>query len=441
MIMAKRAMLFLWMAASIVATTACNEETISSFTSSPQITTLRPSLVEPLSSPTARVLPPPNFDIDKDCLTSLLATQAKLTGTLIVIGAKDYSENWHYWYDLNSRHKTTLQKSGSPFKSNRSNENEYIAAMPVSPNGKWIGYDERIYNHKDQVELFLGGTLTITDTAGKIMTTFRYNEDYGVPEWLSNDWVVFSNFPPGYSQDMSYFALDPFTEEQKVLPTNYPAFFANKDMPLDLWTNMTVYDPTLQRVIYPVDTLVYPDGGIALADVSSRQIIARPRLGVAYPPAWSPDGKYFVLPVIPPAYQGTKDALNELFLFDRNGKMLKQLTDFTAKTQRVVFEDFLDYKWSPDSKYISIWQWGFPLMILDVAKEQVINTCISPDSYNNGGTLVWSPDGQMFVVHVGHPKDPNQPGYMYLVDLTKGFVVQLDDTGLYPQGWVNKPSP
>jgi Tol biopolymer transport system component len=144
-----------------------------------------------------------------------------------------------------------------------------------------------------------------------------------------------------------------------------------------------IYDPTLTIALYPKS-----NDSVSLFNLETNQEIAQLSIpGRARLPKWSSDGKY--LAVIGTKSYSTENALlDEFLIIPRDGLDMKRLTFPVSAFKKVHIED---YSWSPDGNRIAFWQKAdnnksttaqnpFELAILDLAKNEITNYCISGTS-------------------------------------------------------------
>jgi len=251
-----------------------------------------------------------------------------------------------------------------------------------------------------------------------------------------------------WSTVYAYLVLDPFSGEQELLHPVFPGQLMNIITPpyWDGWFG-AVYDPTLTRAIVPKvlseNEELYT---FALWDVSAQELVSsleniyvEPVLwsNVSPKPVWSEDGAYF-------AFVGHlfDDSLPEFELYQvsRDGQVA-QLTHLTLIAR---FRD-LPITWSPDSKKIAMILDLHPeidgedVLVLDLETKEITGTCISVrgnmSAYEIYPPLIWSPDGQQFLVKDWTDDSHNR---IILVDIKQGFAAQIAEN-IELNGWMISP--
>ncbi len=170
-------------------------------------------------------------------------------------------------------------------------------------------------------------------------------------------------------------------------------------------------------------------------------------------PKWTPDGQQMLIvgpSTLLPLKAEADDTVDkeELFGLSRDGAV-NRLTYLTAAYSTVRIWEF---SISPDGRHVSLWADAQPgsdypaypdsdtrshlrLFVLDLATKDVVNYCIPGFPWN---LPVWSPDSHYLIVQ---DQDQILPpaadkSHVYLVDLDRGFAVQIADV-VTPEGWMD----
>jgi Tol biopolymer transport system component len=239
-----------------------------------------------------------------------------------------------------------------------------------------------------------------------------------------------------YPPDMV--VVNPFTHEQKRFPSDYPDI--DQADAASRWDNrgITLYDPTLTRVVYASfikhDYRGESEQGYVLWDlVQHRNVIEIANGNFKWSPHWSPDGSRFVIM-----------GMDMDFLAVTRDGQVTRLTYFNPdpNQKRTISSEI--YDWSPDGRSLAFWletmqdqHLSTTLAILDLITGEVTDTCISagntlyplPSVFNPG----WSPDRKALVVIVGQ-QDEGKFDEL-LVDLDGQLAYKIGND-LFPVGWL-----
>lgn len=295
----------------------------------------------------------------------------------------------------------------------------------VSPDRKLQAY-EQIYPNSN-------AEFVISDSNGKTLKAIPYIESWGgIVDWLDDQRLVFIN--PGHG----LLLWNPFAGGQQILQYDFPDKYAFPDSPYWRGWKMTMYDPTLTRVIYLkklIDKNTY-----ALWDYQKKKLIKSFEntfdFGF-YIPSWSPDGSEFVAG----GSYYEQGQHYELFLVSRDGQV-KQLTHLNPNLDVVSSL----YSWSPDGRFLAVYlhdpnkhEGDTTLGIIDTISGEIIDTCVQVsygrDNRDDASLPVWSPDGSQLVVYASYEADHL---HVILVDPNKGFANRIAEDRI-PAGWMVAP--
>jgi hypothetical protein len=290
-------------------------------------------------------------------------------------------------------------------------------------------------------EVFLR-ELAVATADGSELLTIPWEEGWsGLAGWLDNQRLVI-NIAGMDSEEStaqkaaSLLVLNLFTGERQVLRPDFPEMYDYEPIPnWDDW-GITMYDPSLARVVYLRGEYLY-----ALWGVDRQQLLATLNYFNEIP-RWSPDGSRVVLEGWPDdrtySYGPEED---ETFLVSRDGQV-EQLTNLTGPTD--MYLDF--YSWSPDGHSLAAWLRSpdldknreMELAIIDIETGEVTNTCLRIVTGGEGFGIgydfptIWSPDSTQLVVMEWYEADHRR---VYLVDLDKGYAAPIAED-MEPAGWL-----
>ena len=235
------------------------------------------------------------------------------------------------------------------------------------------------------------------------------------------------------------FAVNPFTQEVKELPHLFPDIDKIRVQPWD-HSGLTIYDPTLQLVVYPE---LSSDGNvIVLWDLGKSAPVLRlqdPRLNPNPMPRWSEDGEKFV-------FTGLND--HPLTLIYRDGRIMN--SEINLDDDIIPMDDLTS--WSPDGRYLAFWvesrgnRSGLRLMIWDTSVDRVIDTCIPSDDFireiGYDNLPLWSPDGKYLAVKTLRAVHQEQSlevseWDVEVIDFNNKLTVKVAENSI-PLGWMSK---
>jgi Tol biopolymer transport system component len=405
--------------------TAIPTSTSSAFTPTPS-----PS---PVTSPTT--VTPSNPGLLQHCLPvkPYRAGNHALQGRIAFLG--NGAVGSAYLLDLTTGDKTILSGQAGNF----------VNDLVVSPDGQWLAY------RLDQSDS-TASKLIIADSTGQPAQTIPWNRAWRqLSGWLDNNhlWISQARNLKPYQTSDALAVFNPFTREQKVLPTDFPGFSPDDIYPGVGWGrfdwSLLIFDPTLSEVLYPNIN----GNNLTLWDISHQQMLAliTGTTSINITPRWSPDGQQVLIGgpadlLNSPTYINTRPAVLELFSINRRGK-LERLTRLADAYQMV---DFDNYTWSPNGRLVALPLHTEPnsypdlysvteqqatnrLSIFDMTTRTLTDYCV-PDT-----TLappVWSPDGRLLVIEDGRTITENNE---FIVDLNDNQAYSLTEPST-PVGWL-----
>lgn len=270
--------------------------------------------------------------------------------------------------------------------------------------------------------------LIIRSIAGEILSEMEWKPEWGsTAYWFDDQRIMFARPDPIAYVYGTQLLINPFQNSvQKISP--------KFSKPLNSDILSIRYAPALDRVLY------LSGDSFILQDVQSGQILWNDGLlGSAIFPAWSTDGSYALL------VRGTKNPAyprfmnNELYQLEKDGGET-QLTSFQAAYPALDDIRIETFSPSPNKKYIAMVVTlananekypGPILMVLDLERKQVKNTCLIAINHD----LSWSPDGSELAITI--PKDNNQyldtrdenvqrEGFVTIINMDKWEAVKTD---------------
>ena len=329
-------------------------------------------------------------------------------------------------------------------------ESQYSFA--VSPSQQRVAF-RRIVRDQMRIQT-LEDSLVIADASGQALSVRPWDAHWAaLAGWLDDERLVI-NASARFGEEAlgkkpaTLVVLHTLTGRQRVLSPDFPNL--NLEYPVPDWDGwgVTMYDPSLTRVIYPFDAHERYDAGYTLWDVRGQQVLAHvPASLRTHAPRWAPDGSRFVVA----AAQATGQSwlAFELYGAGRDGGEVERLTFLTEFYEAVYIQA---YTWSPDGRRLAFWlvenPQGVPfiehgeahLAVLDLDTSEVTNTCVPGDHDASTAPArvpppVWSPDGTQLLVENSAEEGPSR---LLLVDLEREAAVVVAQ-GLQPVGWMVGP--
>lgn len=259
---------------------------------------------------------------------------------------------------------------------------------------------------------------------------------------------------------LDHVLVDPFTGQSQRLAANFPNMLDPTLIQLYSGyissSNLTIYDPTLTRVIYPecdatCEAKLGKEGAtfpVVLWDVEHQQPLARLVTTDYYgnTPLWSPDGKQAIMSADthPVKFVSMADKKDEFSALGRDGG-IQQLSHFGELfTYSEIFDD---YSLSPDGRWVAFWIAAKPsqfedarLAVMNIDSGAVTNYCVKGDPFPNNSPLnygplpIWSPDSTELLVI---SRDPTAPSVrrVVAVDIVHKYAAVIAKD-LLPVGWM-----
>jgi Tol biopolymer transport system component len=325
----------------------------------------------------------------------------KVHGTILIEG---YTGNLSYFLDIENKSKTAMP-------------NGFFRAK-VSPDGRRLAYFENAEENK--VDLVI-----TSNFVNKVIIPWEkewYLDGMGISGELFIEKKRENLLP-------SYMILDPSTKEVREFLPDYPDIETEYYSP-EWWR--PVYSPNGKEVVYPRVSI---SSRIVLWDQEKEQVITSltsTNNPYGLKPAWSSDGRYFVIALENKYIETLEYPSHELFLVGQNGdtKQLTYLMKFYNDTIRIG-----SYSWSPDNSRVA-----FQLMHQDKGQLAVVDSATNEVKvYDLPGYFVhhepiWSPDGK-FILIDGY-FEGSKDYWTVLVDLNKNHAIKIAINS-FPVGWVS----
>jgi len=388
-------------------------------TQSPSAT---PTLVPPSSTPTSTPTPtiPPEARLNVQCLPIMqnLPNGAVLEGTLVL---SRKGRPFGYLWNLETGEEILLP--------------DRILGSSVSPNGKWLVYESDLREARTWFRVITAD--------GEVHHSFPNDQEWIIGPWLNNEmFIAYRREKPLWSTVV----VNPFTGQWREFKSDYPDI-EWLDAPRLWGFTVSVYDPTLTRVVYLANPSDTPNKlSYVIWDLQGKQMIAEfSRIAwsiVEHMPVWSPSGSEFVIADL------TREEFDvnyvpddELYSISRDGEMTK-LTNLSAYF--TIGVDIRGYVWSPNSRYIAFWMAPDPpaetypdgpqmqLAVLDTETQMVTLYCIPADFRRAEWEPIWSPNSQQVLVK---SLDEEGESRLVIVDIVAGWAVQIAGD-VDPMGWM-----
>ncbi len=358
--------------------------------------------------------------LTKQCLdvSSSPAWDGSLDGILLVTSPTTLSKN--YFLDMKTGKRIPLTK----------NDNDLADDFSISPNGNWLAYSGRESRATKD-------TLIIQSANGQ--ERFTYPQDYqewqSIAYWLDDKTLILWHHASPLDNIILF---NPFTGEKKTMGLEYPNI-----LPLDddwdfSWPSVTIYDPSLQHLVYLAtgkDGYKPGNATLVLWDRNANHAVTEISdfgFTLVYP-LWKSDGSGLVY-VKSETGMHPPEKAEELFSLSLDGKndQLTKLGDYFQKAT------IYSYSWSPDERFIAFdlegvsvgeQEWKRHLLILDMSNLEITDYCLSPEEFT---PLIWSPDSRQLTFSE-HLSDENSQ--TVVIDIIRGnaFVVAEN---LKPAGWL-----
>ena len=233
---------------------------------------------------------------------------------------------------LQSAGNTSLMNMVSMTKTQINKPKESPAEFSVSPNGRWIAYDDA---ELDENMNYLFHNLIVAGENNQIYKTLPWESEWGAFRWLDNESLIIRTIPQSepnsvINYNTNFLVFNPFTGERQTVKVDYPNIYNSYPLPdWDGW-GVTAYNQTLNRV-------VYLEGGVSgpfyyvLWDIQKKSQITNLQIieDLDANPRWSPDGEQFAF--APSLFSKMKKYPSyELYSVTKDGntKQLTNLADY-----------------------------------------------------------------------------------------------------------------
>lgn len=398
----------------VIVLSACGQKTsFASVSTLPAKTATMPSTAYPLPISTATTNQTQKENIEEKCPTILPSAELskiKTEGVVVLLKSR-YLDIVRQAYLLNLANNELIEFS-------KQGENLSYYAIAISPDNRTLAYS--IISPKDEtIQLILSNNLGERQKIIPLKSDIPYPMYGTIGGWLNDQQLILDRE-----------ILNPYTgENQKFNPKDFPDI-----SPDDFGVYFLQYDPTLTRVIYS-----HSHATTALTNLVTKQVLAEVRASYAGVPkiAWSPNGNYVA---IVGASQSEEKGADEVFIVDRDGKKIEQLTHLSMDyPSSVIF----NLSWSPDSSQIAFWQKDFAttmpklrLFVLNTKTEQLTSYCTwgtSKDITFYGP--IWSPDGTELLIGDRRDKQKIRP---VVIDINRNLAVPVAED-MIPVGWMVSP--
>jgi len=402
-----------------IALSACGQVTPTvSTAASPIDTATLPPTATSLPLPTANLLQEAN--IVEKCPAILPSTdlsEIKAGGVVVLIKSRHPHDL--YLDDIREAYLFNLA-SNQLLEFSQQGENLSYYGMAVSPDRKTLAYS--VGTPKDEtIKLVLSNSIGERQKIIPIKSDIPYPMYGNFSNWLNDQELILDGD-----------VFNPYTgEKQSFNPEEFPDI-----SPDDLGIYSLDFDSELTRVIYTSF-----GANIAMTDLATMQVLAEIPDHYTRPPevAWSPnDG---LVAMLGASRIQQDDVDDEIFLVDRDGKEIRQVTHLSTYygTQYELF----NLSWSPNGKHIAFWQndhsrktKGLRLFVLDTETEELTSYCTwgKPTNITFYGSI-WSPDGTQLLIGDLSIQDKV---CAVILDIDKNVAVPIADDAI-PVGWMLEP--
>jgi WD40 repeat protein len=246
--------------------------------------------------------------------------------------------------------------------------------------------------------------LWVLNARADVLVKIPFSQSLDNLRWLDDEHLIF--YTPQTYKDGAVLIFNPFTRVQSIISNELPGLDTSY-LPGQDW--LAEYSSDLQSVVYIAGLRAI------VRDVVKKKTLweSLPPWVNVYKPIWSPDGSRVAI------VQNEK-----LFIINPVN---------SALDDKPILDGVSLLSWSPDSRYIALWDSDGPqhyiLMVYDTQLKKIINFCVE-DVYPT--TPLWSPKGQQVVVNIN--SDNGKP---ILLDIQKRFVYRLTKLEAYPLEWMN----
>lgn len=354
-------------------------------------------------------------------------------------------ENRKYSYLLNLSTLTREEIVGE--------KGENLIDFDVTPNGKRVVYLKVTLD--SQSGKVMKTNYEIVDTDWKIIGELPDVQGRGRPYWLDNENLLIRlyeeyEYPPAqpkptkdpflssvdYIFPPNHIVYNPSTQRTiKLSSQNFPEIHSDVFIQPPIWRDggITIYDPTLSFVIYPVQHV--DEKKYILYDLQNskniKEITTDEETVLWAEPVWSHDGSKFIL-------ERNVKGDEEFLIVNNKGKILRTIHFTENKMGRYSYA----YNWSPDDSSIAFWYSdgkAEQLGVIDAYTGGVALLCITGEERRAGiyqtRLPVWSPDSKKLVVESWQDNQHSDKNRLILVDLEQSIAVQIGEN-LIVEGWM-----
>ena len=410
-----------------------SQQLIPSSTTQPTFAVASPAPTTPAATASRTPTIPPEM-LQDNCLEILdrLPPGAPVTGTLVLSG--------HFIWQIDNPPENLEADSyflnlstGERIVFSPKDDQSPIVRFAVSPDGKWLAYDD-IRGNND---------IVVATADGQEFTRIPWGDRWWYFDWLNNEQLVINrnistgviDLERGRAGESSLVLFNPLTGQSQELMPDLPGIFSH-DLLSD-WPGSMIYNPTLTRVLYPD---MRNDPPFVLWDVQAGKEVARIPYGKD--PQWSPNGERLAWIVIT-----EEGSVMELYVASQDGQIarLTYLTEYRPST-------IASYSWSPDGRHIAFWmtrrRYGpLDLAVADTSTGQVTDYCVQANfgggsqpgyvSLTNDLSPIWSPDGTQLLMSSSDPND-GEHILVVIVDIVQGYAATVAEN-MIPVGWMVSP--
>lgn len=399
-----------------------------------------PTSIITVDTPTlaANNIPMPIPSSEDECADVKTGTLAELktAGTIVL-------QDMHY--------KAYTIKADIFQKVELTKEDEFVFSIATSPNRQLTAYN--LYSRNNDVS-----NLIIMDSSGETKITIPWEEGWNfISSWLDNQRLLInihadlSDGDPAAKEFSTFLVANAFTGEKKLLQPNFPNIYSHHMFPAWNGFGSTVYNATLDRVVYlkedPTDGAFH----YILWNISGQRSLADFKVFVNGQdiPRWSPDGEKFAIAFSLVDDSSSKWLVHSLYTVSRDGNVVK-ITDLSKYYSWFYIGQL---SWSPDGRHIAFWlsEWTDPpqlsglsdlnanqhLAVVDTKNRDLSIYCISGKAQSDGivPPPVWSPNGQQILIESPLSEEHSQ---VLLLDLNTNVITTIGKD-MTPVGWMIKP--
>lgn len=392
------------------------------------------------NTPAAKNTPTPVSSSDAKCVEVKAGglDELKSTGTIVL------DDMYYKAYTINA---TTFKRV------ELAKEDEIVFSIAVSPDRRLTAYE--LYQKNNDSE-----NLVTMNSLGLSQITIPWEKDWSfISSWLDNQRLLINindglsdGHPELAAKEFSTFlVVNPSTGERELLLPDFPNIYSHHMFPA--WTGFgsTVYNATLDRVVYLKGGSSSDDGfyRYVLWAIDQQRVLAdfKTFIGEQDIPRWSPDSEKFSIAMSLFDAVSDKWPVYSLYIVSRDGDVVK-LTDLDKYYPWLYIGQ---HSWSPDGRYIAFWFSGWTeqpqpsdffvdqnLAIVDAKNNDLSTYCSISGKFQRNGMVpppVWSPDGQQILIESPLPDKHSQ---VLLLDLNRNVVATIGKD-MTPVGWMVEP--